>query len=256
MLFVGDDWAGDHHDIEIVDEHGKVLARRRLPEGLDGVTRLHGLIAEKVPAEWVNLGPAEAAGRVQMGIETDRGSWVAALTSAGYEVFAINPLSVARYRERHSTSGAKSDTAVAHLLAVIVRLDRAHHRPVAGDSDEGEAIKLTARTHQSLIWDRTRHVLRLRSTLREYFPVALLAFEDLDAPMRSSCWAGHRARPSCPVEPDSDHGCSQTCPSVPHRGPGPGVTDGVACSGAPPATGAAERLRRGRGPARSPSSVR
>src|SRR4051795_588843 len=119
---------------------------------------------------------------VKVGIETDRGSWVGALVAAGYEVFAINPLSVARYRERHSTSGAKSDAADAHLLAEIVRLDRAHHRPVAGDSDQGEAIKLTARTHQSLIWDRTRHVLRLRSTLREYFPVALQAFPDLDAP--------------------------------------------------------------------------
>lgn len=182
MLFVGDDWAEDHHDIEIVDEDGRLLARRRLPEGLDGVARLHGLIAEKMPAGWVNLDPVDAAAMVKIGIETDRGSWVSALTTAGYEVFAINPLSVARYRERHSTSGAKSDAADAHLLAEIVRLDRAHHRPVAGDSAEGEAIKLTARTHQSLIWDRTRHVLRLRSTLREYFPAALVAFEDLDAP--------------------------------------------------------------------------
>jgi len=90
-------------------------------------------------------------------------------------------MSVARYRERHSTSGAKSDAADAHLLAEIVRLDRANHRPVAGDTDQGEAIKLTARSHQSLIWDRSRHVLRLRSTLREYFPAALLAFDDLDA---------------------------------------------------------------------------
>ena len=89
---------------------------------------------------------------------------------------------MARYRERHSTSGAKSDAADAHLLAEIVRLDRAHHRPVAEDTDLGEAIKLTARTHQSLIWDRSRHVARLRSTLREYFPAALVAFEDLDAP--------------------------------------------------------------------------
>ena len=72
----------------------------------------------------------------------------AALVAAGYEVFAINPLSVARYRERHSTSGAKSDAADAHLLAEIVRLDRAHHRPVAEDTDLGEAIKLAARTHQ------------------------------------------------------------------------------------------------------------
>jgi hypothetical protein len=67
-------------------------------------------------------------------------------------------------------------------LAEIVRLDRAHHRPVAGDSDQGEAIKLTARTQQSLVWDRTRHVLRLRSALRDFFPSALKAFPDLDAP--------------------------------------------------------------------------
>jgi transposase len=182
MLFVGDDWAEDHHDIEIVDDDGTVLVRRRLPEGLEGVTRLHSLVAAQLPDDWVDRDPSEVAALVKVGIETDRGSWVGSLVAAGYEVFAINPLSVARYRERHSTSGAKSDAADAHLLAEIVRLDRAHHRPVAEDTDLGEAIKLTARTHQSLIWDRSRHVARLRSTLREYFPAALLAFEDLDAP--------------------------------------------------------------------------
>lgn len=182
MLFVGDDWAENHHDIEIVDDDGKVLVRRRLPEGLEGVTRLHSLVAAQLPDDWVDRDPSEAAALVKVGIETDRGSWVAALVAAGYEVFAITPMSVARYRERHSTSGAKSDAADAHLLAEIVRLDRAHHRPVAEDTDLGEAIKLTARTHQSLIWDRSRHVARLRSTLREYFPAALLAFDDLDAP--------------------------------------------------------------------------
>ena len=181
MLFVGDDWAEDHHEVEVVDEGGQVLVRRRIPEGLEGVTRLHALIAEHLPAEWADLEAADAAAMVKVGIETDRGPWVAALVTAGYEVFAINPLSVARYRERHSTSGAKSDGADAHLLAEIVRLDRAHHRPVAGDSDQGEAIKLTARTHQSLVWDRTRHVLRLRSALRDFFPAALKAFSDLDA---------------------------------------------------------------------------
>ena len=182
MLFVGDDWAEGHHDIEIVDDGGKVLVRRRLPEGLEGITRLHALVAAQLPDDWEDRDPEEVAGLVKVGIETDRGSWVGSLVAAGYEVFAVNPLSVARYRERHSTSGAKSDAADAHLLAEMVRLDRAHHRPVAEDTDLGEAIKLTARTHQSLIWDRSRHVARLRSTLREYFPAALLAFEDLDAP--------------------------------------------------------------------------
>jgi transposase len=182
VLFVGDDWAEDHHDIEIVDEDGRRLARRRLPEGLEGVSRLHALIAAAMPESWAELGEGEAVSRVKVGIETDRGSWVAALVAAGYEVFAINPKSSAAYRGRHSTSGAKSDPGDAHVLAEIVRLDRAHHRAVAADSADGEAIKLIARSHQTLIWERTRHVLRLRSALREYFPAALIAFGDLDEP--------------------------------------------------------------------------
>ena len=182
MLLVGDDWAEDHHDIEIEDESGRRLAQRRLPEGLDGVSRLHALIAAAMPEDWAQLEPEQAAGRVKIGIETDRGPWVAALVAAGYEVFAINPKEAAEYRGRHSTSGAKSDRGDAHILAEIVRLDRAHHRPVAGDSQGGEAIKLAARAHQTLIWERTRHVLRLRSALREYFPAALEAFAELDEP--------------------------------------------------------------------------
>jgi transposase len=157
MLFVGDYWAEDHHDVEIVDEVGTLLVRRRVPEGLDGIAELHGLIAAHLPEEWADLEPgaaqAQVRAQVMVGIETDRGPWVAALVAAGYEVFAINPLSVARYRGRHSTSGAKSGAksaaADAHLLAEIVGLDRAHHQPLSGDSEEVEAVKLVARTHQT-----------------------------------------------------------------------------------------------------------
>jgi hypothetical protein len=35
-LFVGDDWAEDHHDVELMDAAGRVLAKRRLPEGIAG----------------------------------------------------------------------------------------------------------------------------------------------------------------------------------------------------------------------------
>jgi len=66
--------------------------------------------------------------------------------------------------------------------AEIVRLDRSHRRLVVGDFELSEAIKLVARSHQSLVWDRTRHVLRLRGVLREFFPAAMEAFADLDAP--------------------------------------------------------------------------
>jgi hypothetical protein len=182
MVCVGDDWAGDHHDVELVDAEGRRLARARLPEGLDGVARLHALIAGHMPPAWAELDPGEAAGRVRIGIESDRGPWVAALVAAGYQVYPINPMSVARYRQRHSTSGAKSDGGDAYVLAEVVRLDHAQHRPVAGDSAQVEAMKLVARTHQTLIWDRSRQLLGLGSVLREFFPAALHALDDLTAP--------------------------------------------------------------------------
>ena len=122
---------------------------------------------------WASIStPAGEPDQVLVGIETERGPWVQALIAAGYAVFAINPLQVARYRERHPTSGAKSDPGDAHLLAEIVRLDRAHHRRVAGDSAIAEHIKVAARAHQTMIWSRVRQV----NALREYYPAALVAF--------------------------------------------------------------------------------
>jgi hypothetical protein len=176
MLFIGDDWAEAHHDIEIEDEAGRLLVRKRLPEGLAGVTLLHELIAE-------HLDPSGEPDQVLVGIETDRGPWVQALLATGYLVYAINPLQVARYRERHSTSGAKSDPGDAHLLAEIVRLDRAHHRRIAGDSEIAEHVKVATRAHQTMIWSRVRQVNTLRSLLREYYPAALAVFgTDLASP--------------------------------------------------------------------------
>jgi Transposase/Transposase IS116/IS110/IS902 family len=181
MLFVGDDWAEDHHDIEVQDEAGRRLARARLPEGIGGLARLHELIAEHLTDDDVDAETGFVAQSVLIGIETDRGTWVSALVAAGYQVFTLNPVQVARYRERHGASGAKSDRGDAHVLAEIVRLDRAHHRPLAGDSPAVEGLKLVARSHQAFIWDRTRHFQRLRSALREFFPAALEAFPDLMA---------------------------------------------------------------------------
>jgi transposase len=174
VLFVGDDWAEDHHDVEVQDEAGRRLGKAKLAEGIAGIARLHELLAEHLDAN------AEAE-QVVIGIETDRGPWVQALLAAGYQVWAINPLQVARYRERRSVSGAKSDAADAYTLADMVRTDRHQLRPIAGDSDLAEAIKVVARAHKTLIWERTRHTLRLRVALREFFPAALDAFAELAA---------------------------------------------------------------------------
>jgi transposase len=174
-LFVGDDWAEDHHDVELMDAAGRVLARKRLPEGVAGMARLHEMIGQQ-------LGEDADDAEVVVGIETDRGPWVLALASAGYTVYGVNPLQASRYRERLGVSGAKSDAGDAHMLADMVRTDSHQLRAVAGDSADAEALKVLARTHKTLIWERTRQVQRLRHQLLAYYPAALDAFDDLDAP--------------------------------------------------------------------------
>ena len=171
-VFVGDDWAEAHHDVHLMNEAGEQFARKRLPEGLDGVAAFHAMVGDHVTE------PSE----VVVGIETERGMWVQALVASGYTVYAINPLSVSRYRDRHGVAGAKSDAGDAKVLADLVRTDRHNHRPIAGDSAEAAGVKVLARAHQNLIWDRTRHTNRLRNDLREFFPAALVAFDDLAHP--------------------------------------------------------------------------
>lgn len=169
MINVGIDWAEDDHQICILDLDGHTLEEFKIRDGAAGVGRLHERIASHV----------DEPDEVVVGIETDRGLLVNTLVAAGYQVYAVNPMSVDRYRDRHATSGGKSDRGDAKVLADLVRTDRHNHRTVAADSELLAAIKVTARTHQNLIWTRTRHSNQLRSTLREFYPAALEAFDEL-----------------------------------------------------------------------------
>jgi hypothetical protein len=166
VLLVGIDWAERHHDVCVMAADGGVLASERIVDGVAGVARLHELVSG-----WASE-PAE----VVVGIETDRGLLVGALVGAGYRVYAVDPLAASRYRERHTTSWAKSDRGDARMLADLVRTDRHHHRQVAGDSGLAEAIKVLARGHQQLVWARQRQANLLRSALRAFYPAALGAF--------------------------------------------------------------------------------
>jgi transposase len=137
MLFLGIDWGEHHHDLCLLDQDGRVLAARRIADGLAGASELYALVAAH----------AEQPGQVAVGIETDRGLLVGALLAAGYQVYAVNPQAVSHYRSRHGSSRAKSDRGDAKVLADLVRTDRHNHRPVAGDSPLSEAVKVLARAH-------------------------------------------------------------------------------------------------------------
>ena len=190
-VFVGHDWAEAHHDVFIEDGEGRRLGGGRLPEGIEGVARFHELVAAH----------AEDPAEVVIATETDRGLFVGALVAAGYTVLAVNPLSTSRYRERHSTLGAKSDPGDAKVLADLARTDSHNHRPVAGDSELAEAVKILARAHQGLIWTRQRQLNQLRSTLREFYPGALEAFPELGHGDALAVFALARRACRCQVNP-------------------------------------------------------
>lgn len=177
LLFIGDDWAEDHHDVEVQDGQGRVLRRVRLPEGIAGITGFGELVGRFA-------GDDTEPSDVVVCIETDRGPWVGALVAAGYRVFGVDPKQAARHREILGSSGAKSDKGDAHALADMART-RAHQlREVAADSDVAEGLKVVTRAHQTLIWERSRHMLRLRAALREYFPAALEAYKPFELTSR------------------------------------------------------------------------
>ena len=172
VVLVGDDWAEEHHDVELMDQAGRTPARARLSEGAAGMARLHALIGEHAGAGDARRRRSGSGSRLT-GACGWRRWWL------GIQVFAVNPLQAARYRERHAVSGAKSDAGDAHMLADMVRTDAHQLRPVAADSQQAQAVKIVARAHKTLIWERYRQLDRLRCQLRDFFPAALDAYGGL-----------------------------------------------------------------------------
>ncbi len=166
-VFCGIDWAEDHHDIALVDRDGRLLARRRISDDAEGLAALLALLAEHGDS------PEDP---VPVAIETPRGLLVACLRATGRAVYPVNPMAVARYRDRHSVAGRKSDHGDAVVLANVLRTDLHAHRPLPADSELAQAIAVLARAQQDAVWDRTTAHNRLRPHLREYYPAFLAAY--------------------------------------------------------------------------------
>jgi transposase len=168
-VFCGIDWAEDHHDIAPADRDGKLLARRRISDDAAGLAQLLDLLAEH----------GDTAGNlIPVAIETPHGLLVACLRATGRPVYPVNPMAVARYRDRHSVAGKKSDHGDSLVLAGVLRTDLDMHRPLPADSELAQAIAVLARAQQDAVWDRTQACNRLRSCLREYYPGFLAAYAE------------------------------------------------------------------------------
>jgi Transposase/Transposase IS116/IS110/IS902 family len=166
-VFCGIDWAEDHHDIALVDRDGQLLARRRISDDAAGLAALLDLLA----------GHGDQGDElIPVAIETPRGLLTGCLRATGRPVYPINPMAVARYRDRHSVAGRKSDHGDAVVLASILRTDAHAHRPLPADTELAQATAVLARAQQDAVWARTAAHNKLRSHLREYYPGFLAAF--------------------------------------------------------------------------------
>jgi transposase len=166
-VYCGIDWAEGHHDIALVDDEGKLIAKRRINESVDGLAELTGMLAAAGDS-------AEAP--IPVAIETPRGLLVAALRATGRPVYPINPLAVARYRERISVSGKKSDHVDAMALANILRTDQHLHRTLPEDSALARSITVLA----------SRNVGGTRTVAPKLVPRAKRSLEFLRIAQRSS----------------------------------------------------------------------
>ncbi|WP_446223547.1 IS110 family transposase [Nocardia sp. IBHARD005] len=170
--YCGIDWAEGHHDIAIVDQDGTLVSKKRIGDDPAGFTAL---------TELLTAAGDTAEDPIPVAIETPRGLMVAAIRATGRAVYAINPMSVARYRERHSMARAKSDHADAMTLANILRVDAHMHRTIPADTELVQAIAVLARAQQDAVWRRTKASNELRCLLREYHPAFLATFASKSA---------------------------------------------------------------------------
>lgn len=171
MIFVGIDWSENYHEVEVMAEAGQPLRRLRIAHGVEGLAKLQETIAEFT----------SEPGQVVVGVESDHGLLVNALVGSGYLVYPINPLTAARYRDRHSLAGNKSDRRDAVMLANVVRTDRHQLRPLAGDTEPAVEIRARARAHLRAIRLQGQLRNQLRSLLQEFYlaVLPLLAADDI-----------------------------------------------------------------------------
>jgi transposase len=134
-----------------------LVAKRRISDDAAGFTALVQVLSDAGDS---------AEEPIPVAIETGRGLLVACLRATGRTVYAINPMAVSRYRDRHSVARKKSDAGDALVLANILRTDLPSHRPLPADSELAQAIAVLARAQQDAVWDRTCAHNKLRSQLR------------------------------------------------------------------------------------------
>lgn len=163
MIYVGIDWADDHHDVLITDDSAKTLTQFKFSHDSDGFNKFHDSIItlEKEPS------------KVLVAIETNRGLLVHELLRSGYLLYSINPKAVNRFKDRHTLSNAKSDPLDAMALAHLLRTDRQRFKALKPLPDDYRLLDRLCNDLRKLVDEKSRIITQIISVLKEFYPKAL-----------------------------------------------------------------------------------
>src|SRR5215510_12002076 len=173
MLYVGIDWADDHHDVCCTDDTATTLVQFQIAHSTEGFATLHPQIAQH------QADPAA----VLVALETTRGLLVYDLLCQGYQVYAINPKAVNRYKDRHVLSAAKDDRLDALAMAHLLRTDRHRFKPLTPAPAHYRLLDRLCLDLRKLVDEKTRLSNQLTACLKEYYPQAVGLFRDAASPI-------------------------------------------------------------------------
>ncbi len=177
--FVGLDWAAEEHRVCLFNVEGKCVAERNITHGGAGLAELCSWLIDKTRA---------AAAEIAVAIETPRGPVVEALLERGFQVFAINPKQLDRFRDRFTVAGAKDDSRDARVLGHSLLTDRHAFRQVSLDNPLVIELREWSRMHEEITQERTRLANRIRDQLWRYYPQARELTDDLAADWFLDLW--------------------------------------------------------------------
>jgi len=177
--FAGVDWASENHHVYLMDGNGKRLGERQFRHGGAGLAEM---------GDWLIATSGGSPSMIHVAIEVPHGPIVETLLERGFNVYAINPKQLDRFRDRFSPAGAKDDSRDAEVLGDALRTDMRAFRKV--ELAEAILVELRewSRIADDLTTDKNRLANRLREQLWRYYPQMLELEADITAEWMLDLW--------------------------------------------------------------------
>jgi transposase len=178
--YAGVDWASASHHVFLTDGDGRKLGERVFKHGGEG-------LAEMVAWLMATSGAA-AASEIHVAIEVPHGPVVETLLERGFEVHALNPKQMDRFRDRFTVAGAKDDSRDAEVMASSLRTDPRCFRLLAVADPVVIELREWSRIAEDLGTERVRLTNRFGNQLWRYFPAILELEADIAAEWLLDLW--------------------------------------------------------------------